>query len=108
MLMSNAVDESARTIKGKKALAVESFAKALRQVGLGHKRVVRHSVSSLTNRHPPAHHTATQLPMILADNGGYDSSDLVAQLRAAHYEGQADAGLGRSRKRSSTRQGAHA
>lgn len=35
-----------------------------------------------------------QMPTILADNGGYDSSDLVARLRAAHYEGQADAGLG--------------
>lgn len=34
------------------------------------------------------------MPTILADNGGHDSSDLVARLRAAHYEGQADAGLG--------------
>jgi hypothetical protein len=32
MLMSNAVEEAVRTIKGKKALAVESFSKALRQV----------------------------------------------------------------------------
>lgn len=67
MLMSNAVEEAARTIKGKKALAVESFGRALRQ-----------------------------MPTILADNGGFDSSDLVAKLRAAHYEGQADAGLGES------------
>ncbi|TFY78296.1 hypothetical protein EWM64_g5721, partial [Hericium alpestre] len=49
---------------GKKAIAAESFAHALRQI-----------------------------PTILADNAGYDSSDLVARLRAAHYEGQADAGL---------------
>ena len=59
------VEESARTVKGKKALAVEGFARALRQ-----------------------------LPTILADNGGYDSSDLVTQLRAAHFEGRSDAGLG--------------
>lgn len=64
MLMSCAVDEAARTVSGKRALAVEGFARALRQ-----------------------------MPTILADNGGYDSSDLVAKLRAAHYEGRSDAGL---------------
>lgn len=65
MLMSCAVEEEARKIKGKKAIATEAFARALRQI-----------------------------PTILADNAGYDSSDLVTRLRAAHYEGQADAGLG--------------
>jgi T-complex protein 1 subunit beta len=64
MLMSCAVDEAARTVSGKRALAVEGFARALRQ-----------------------------MPTILADNGGYDSSDLVAKLRAAHYEGKNEAGL---------------
>ncbi len=64
MLMSNAVEEEARKVKGKKALAVEAFSRALRQ-----------------------------MPTILADNGGYDSADLVAKLRAAHYEGQSDSGL---------------
>ncbi|EPQ59771.1 hypothetical protein GLOTRDRAFT_56030 [Gloeophyllum trabeum ATCC 11539] len=64
MLMSCAADEEARRTKGKKAVAVEAFARALRQI-----------------------------PTILADNAGYDSSDLVARLRAAHYEGKADAGL---------------
>ena len=65
MLMSCAIDEAARKVKGKKAIAVEAFAHALRQI-----------------------------PTILADNAGYDSSDLVTRLRAAHYEGQTDAGLG--------------
>ena len=32
MLMSCKVDEAARTVSGKKALAVEGFARALRQV----------------------------------------------------------------------------
>ncbi|KAF7370768.1 putative T-complex protein 1 subunit beta [Mycena sanguinolenta] len=64
MLMSCAVDEEARKVKGKKAIACEAFGRALRQI-----------------------------PTILADNAGYDSSDLVSRLRAAHYEGQADAGL---------------
>lgn len=32
--------------------------------------------------------------MILADNAGYDSSDLTAKLRAAHFEGRSDSGLG--------------
>lgn len=65
MLMSCAVDEEVRKIKGKKAIAAEAFGRALRQI-----------------------------PTILSDNAGYDSSDLVARLRAAHFEGQKDAGLG--------------
>ncbi|CAG8599965.1 13161_t:CDS:10, partial [Dentiscutata heterogama] len=64
MLMSKAVEEKAKTTAGKKAIAVESFAKALRQI-----------------------------PTILADNAGYDSADLVARLRAAHYEGKSTYGL---------------
>jgi T-complex protein 1 subunit beta len=64
MLMAKAVDEAAAATAGKKALAVESFAKALRQ-----------------------------LPTILADNAGLDSSDLVARLRKAMYSGDRQAGL---------------
>jgi T-complex protein 1 subunit beta len=66
MLMSCAVDEEVRKVKGKKALAAEAFGRALRQI-----------------------------PTILADNAGYDSSDLVSRLRAAHYEGDSQAGLGK-------------
>jgi T-complex protein 1 subunit beta len=65
MLMSCAVDEEARKVQGKKAIAAEAFGRALRQI-----------------------------PTILADNAGYDSSELVSQLRAAHYKGQSEAGLG--------------
>ncbi|KZT33150.1 hypothetical protein SISSUDRAFT_993352 [Sistotremastrum suecicum HHB10207 ss-3] len=64
MLMSCAIEEEARKVAGKKAIAVEAFARALRQI-----------------------------PTILADNAGFDSADLVTRLRAAHYEGQSDAGL---------------
>ncbi|KAJ2999153.1 T-complex protein 1 subunit beta [Globomyces sp. JEL0801] len=64
MLMAKAVDEIAVTTPGKQALAIESFARALRQ-----------------------------LPTILADNAGYDSSDLVARLRAAHASGKSTFGL---------------
>lgn len=64
MSMSCAVDSEARRTPGKKAVAVESFAKALRQ-----------------------------LPTILADNAGLDSSDLVARLRAAHEQGEAETGI---------------
>ena len=64
MLMSKAVDEAAVNVAGKKALAVESFAKALRQ-----------------------------LPTILADNAGLDSSELVSRLRKAIYAGEKRAGL---------------
>lgn len=34
-----------------------------------------------------------QLPTIIADNGGYDSADLVAELRAAHVQGKQFSGL---------------
>ncbi len=33
------------------------------------------------------------IPTILADNAGYDSSELVSQLKAAHYEGKVHSGL---------------
>ncbi|KAJ3080878.1 T-complex protein 1 subunit beta, partial [Quaeritorhiza haematococci] len=64
MLMSKAVDAVAAVTPGKKALAIEAFARALRQ-----------------------------LPTILADNAGFDSSELVSQLRAAHYEGKSTTGI---------------
>ena len=53
--MSRAVDELASRTPGKKALAIESFGRALRA-----------------------------LPSIIAENGGFDSAELVSQLRAAH------------------------
>jgi len=34
-----------------------------------------------------------QIPSIIANNAGYDSTDLVSQLRAAHYKGEKSAGL---------------
>lgn len=37
-----------------------------------------------------------QLPTIIADNAGYDSADLVAQLRAAHQENKTTFGLSES------------
>uniref|UniRef100_A0A2K5Q097 T-complex protein 1 subunit beta n=1 Tax=Cebus imitator TaxID=2715852 RepID=A0A2K5Q097_CEBIM len=58
MLMAHAVTQLANRTPGKEAVAMESYAKALRM-----------------------------LPTIIADNAGYDSADLVAQLRAAHSEG---------------------
>lgn len=35
-----------------------------------------------------------QLPTAIADNAGYDSSELIANLRAAHAKGNSTAGLG--------------
>ena len=55
MRMANAVDLAARETPGKKALAMEAFASALRA-----------------------------LPAIIADNAGLDSTELVTALRAAH------------------------
>jgi T-complex protein 1 subunit beta len=64
MLMGVAVEDAARHVAGKRALAAEAFARALRQI-----------------------------PTILADNAGLDSGELVARLRAAHHEGRRDSGL---------------
>jgi T-complex protein 1 subunit beta len=64
MVMSKAVEAAAQNESGKTSLAVESFAIALRQ-----------------------------LPTILADNAGLDSSELVSKLRAAVYNGMTTFGL---------------
>lgn len=64
MLMACAIDREVPKIAGKEALAMEAFARALRQ-----------------------------LPTIIADNAGLDSSALVAELRAAHVNNQHTAGL---------------
>ncbi|KAF4316443.1 hypothetical protein BBO99_00008496 [Phytophthora kernoviae] len=64
VLMAQAIDNKSPSVPGKKALAMEAFARALRQ-----------------------------LPSIIADNGGFDSSELVTQLRAAHHRGETTAGL---------------
>lgn len=64
MLMAKAIDEEAKKTHGKIALAMEAFARALRTI-----------------------------PKIIADNGGYDSSELIAQLRASHYEGKSTYGI---------------
>jgi len=59
-----AIDQAAQKTSGKKALALEAYARALRQI-----------------------------PSIISDNGGYDSADLVSQLRAAHASGNLTMGL---------------
>jgi T-complex protein 1 subunit beta len=64
MLMAKSVDELVKVTAGKESLAIEAFSKALRAI-----------------------------PTIIADNGGYDSSDLIAKLRAAHYQGNSNSGL---------------
>lgn len=64
MIMSKAVDQAAQNESGKKALAIEAFARALRQ-----------------------------LPTILSDNAGFDSSDLVTKLRSSIYNGMTTSGL---------------
>ena len=64
MLMAQAIDRDVPNVAGKQALAMEAFARALRQ-----------------------------LPTIIAENAGLDSSELVSQLRAAHAAGETSMGL---------------
>lgn len=62
--MSLAVDELSKTVKGKQALAIQSYALALKQI-----------------------------PTIIADNAGYDSAEIVQNLRSEVYNGNNSAGL---------------
>jgi len=62
--MALAVQELAHTVEGKQSLAIEGFAKALRA-----------------------------LPTIIADNAGYDSAEIVQNLRSAIANGDIEAGL---------------
>ncbi|EFJ28920.1 hypothetical protein SELMODRAFT_171093 [Selaginella moellendorffii] len=64
LLMARHVDELARKTPGKKSLAVESFAAALRAI-----------------------------PAIIADNAGLDSADLVSRLRAEHSKEDCMSGI---------------
>lgn len=64
MLMANVISDLASKTPGKEAIAMEGFARALRK-----------------------------LPTYIADNAGYDSSDLISQLRAFHASGRNTMGL---------------
>jgi T-complex protein 1 subunit beta len=62
--MASAVERKAKTVKGKAAIAMEAYARALRQ-----------------------------LPTIIADNGGYDAAELVQTLKVEIENGNKTAGL---------------
>lgn len=64
MRMALAVDNHAKKTKGKMALAIEAYARALRQI-----------------------------PTIIADNGGYDAADLIQDLKVEVAAGNDTAGL---------------
>jgi len=62
--MAQAIQDKMASVEGKESLAMEAFAKALQAI-----------------------------PAIMADNGGYDSAELLGGLRAAHARGQSSHGL---------------
>jgi len=64
MIMAHAIMEEAAKTPGKESHAMEAFASALRQ-----------------------------LPSIIAENGGYDSAELVSELKALHATGNNTMGL---------------
>jgi T-complex protein 1 subunit beta len=66
MLMACAVQSEAAKTPGKDSVAMESFARALQT-----------------------------LPTTIADNAGYDSAQLVSEMRAAHSQGCNNIGLGK-------------
>lgn len=66
MIMACAVMRAAASTPGKEAVAMEAFSRALQQ-----------------------------LPTVIADNAGYDSAQLISELRAAHNSGSNTMGLGK-------------
>jgi T-complex protein 1 subunit beta len=64
MRMALEVEQLALTEKGKESLAIEGFARALKQI-----------------------------PTIIADNAGLDSAELVSNLRNTIYNGSTSAGI---------------
>merc|ERR1719211_495085 len=64
MLMANAVLDAAANTAGKEAIAMEAYAKSL-----------------------------TELPTAIAENGGFDSAQLVSELRALHKQNKTTMGL---------------
>jgi T-complex protein 1 subunit beta len=62
--MAQAIQDKMAAVEGKESLAMEAFARALQAI-----------------------------PAIMADNGGYDSAELLGALRAAHARGQSSHGL---------------
>lgn len=64
MIMAKEVLELAKKTTGKKAIAMEAFARALKQI-----------------------------PTIIADNAGLDSSELVSNLESEHFNGNSKAGI---------------
>ncbi|KAH0790273.1 T-complex protein 1 subunit beta [Histomonas meleagridis] len=64
VLMADAVETEAKKTPGKVSLAMDAFARALRQI-----------------------------PMILAQNAGLDAPEVVANIRAAHAQGKTTYGL---------------
>lgn len=91
MLMAKVVSDLANRTPGKEAVAMESFAKALMMVRRATLLLFLNVLLEATclNMYP----FPPQLPTIIADNAGYDSADLVAQLRAAHQENKTTHGL---------------
>jgi T-complex protein 1 subunit beta len=72
---------------GKKALAMEAFAKVNSPFIMKFRPGLELAGFALGQ-------ALRQLPTIIADNGGFDSSELITQLRAAHarYDTSAPAG----------------
>ncbi|CDJ61297.1 TCP-1/cpn60 family chaperonin, putative [Eimeria maxima] len=64
MAMEAAVSDLAKTVPGKESLAIEGFARALRQI-----------------------------PTIIVDNAGLDSAQIVSELRALHHAGKHNMGV---------------
>jgi T-complex protein 1 subunit beta len=64
VMMAKYVDELALNTNGKEAMAIEAFSRALRKI-----------------------------PMIIADNAGFDSSEIVSQLKTLHYNGNHNMGI---------------
>ena len=93
-ITTRAVDELAAVTPGKESRAMTSFANALRQVsGLGDPRLLTVPLLMKQILMKQILTLDLQLPSIIAENGGYDSAQLVSELKAKHILGEATMGL---------------
>jgi T-complex protein 1 subunit beta len=89
MLMANAVEESIRSERKEAEHMLEQAALA----GTGNNAIIMATPGKEVLAIKAFARALRALPTIIADNGGYDSNELVAQLEAAHASGLKTTGL---------------
>merc|ERR1712157_484927 len=81
---SHIVDEAERSIHDALCILAATLKHPKRIFGGGCTEVAMAQAIDKAAKETPGKKALLQLPMTVADNGGYDAAELVTQLRAAH------------------------